>query len=178
MKGEDESRNWEFKMPRLVKFSAIVSAIALFFLSSPVFAATPRAVRSFNEAVQTETKDFSEQTLIEAEFYDENLKGADFHNANLEGAVFNGSKLLNANWQGVNFQNGIAYLTDFTGVDLTNAILTEAMMLRSTFDQATITGADFTNAVVDSLQKRKLCERASGINPTTGVSTKESLACR
>jgi uncharacterized protein YjbI with pentapeptide repeats len=165
-------------MPRLVQLSLIVSAIALFFFSSPVFAATPRAVRSFNEAVQAETKDFSEQTLIEAEFYDENLKGADFHNANLEGAVFNGSKLLNANWQGVNFKNGIAYLTDFTGADLTNAILTEAMMLRSKFDQATITGADFTNAVVDSLQQRKLCERASGVNPTTGVSTKESLECR
>jgi len=165
-------------MTRLTKLSLIVSAIALLIISSPVFAATPRAVRSFNEAVQAETKDFSGETLIEAEFYDENLQQADFHNANLEGAVFNGAKLLNANWQGVNFRNGIAYLTDFTGADLTNAILAEAMMLRSTFDNATIEGADFTNAVLDRIQEKKLCQRASGVNPKTGVSTKESLGCR
>jgi uncharacterized protein YjbI with pentapeptide repeats len=156
----------------------MVSAIALFLVSSPVLAATPRAVRSFDEAVEAKTQDFSGETLVEAEFYDEDLERADFHDANLEGAVFNGATLHNANWQGVNFRNGIAYLTDFTGVDFTNAILTEAMMLRSTFDEATVEGADFTDAVVDRLQQKKLCERASGVNPTTGVSTRESLGCR
>ncbi|QDZ40517.1 pentapeptide repeat-containing protein [Euhalothece natronophila Z-M001] len=165
-------------MRQVLKVSIVLGAIALFFLSSPVLAATPRAVRSFNEAVEAETKDFSEQELIEAEFYDEELEGADFHNANLQGAVFNGATLHNANWQGVNFSNGIAYLTDFTGTDLTNAVLTEAMMLRSKFDNAKIEGADFTDAVVDRLQMTKLCERASGVNPTTGVSTRESLGCR
>lgn len=165
-------------MKTVIKLSIILSAIALFVISSPVLAATPRAVRSFDEAVQAQTQDFSGETLIEAEFYDENLERADFHNANLEGAVFNGATLLKANWKGVNFTNGIAYLTDFTGVDFTNAILTEAMMLRSTFDDAKIEGADFTNAVVDRLQVRRLCERAAGVNPTTGISTRESLGCR
>ncbi|MDR9404607.1 MAG: pentapeptide repeat-containing protein [Halothece sp. Uz-M2-17] len=165
-------------MRTLIKFSVIISAIALFFVSSPVLAATPRAVRSFDEAVQAQTQDFSGQTLIEAEFYDEDLESADFHDANLEGAVFNGATLHNANWRNVNFSNGIAYLTDFTGIDLTNAVLTEAMMLRSKFDGAIVEGADFTNAVVDRLQVKKLCEKASGINPTTGVSTRESLGCR
>lgn len=165
-------------MRQVLKFSLVLSAIALFLVSSPSFAATPRAVRSFNEAVQAETKDFSGQDLIEAEFYDEDLEGADFHDANLQGAVFNSATLHNANWRGVNFSNGIAYLTDFTEVDLTNAILTEAMMLRSKFDQAKVEGADFTDAVVDNLQMKKLCERASGVNPTTGVSTRESLGCR
>ena len=165
-------------MRQVLKFSIVLGAIALFFLSSPSFAATPRAVRSFNEALQAETKDFSGEKLIEAEFYDENLEGADFHDANLQGAVFNGATLHQANWQGVNFSNGIAYLTDFTGVDLTNAVLTEAMMLRSKFDKAKVEGADFTDAVVDNLEMKKLCERASGVNPTTGVATRDSLGCR
>lgn len=165
-------------MQIILRWSLIVSAIALFILTSPVFAATPRAVRSFDEAVQAETKDFSGENLIEAEFYDENLEGADFHDANLEGAVFNGATLHNANWRGVNFSYGIAYLTDFTGVDLTNAVLTEAMMLRSTFDDATVEGADFTDAVVDRVQVKRLCERASGVNPTTGIATRDSLGCR
>lgn len=165
-------------MRQVLKFSIVLGAIALFFLSSPSLAATPRAVRSFNEAVEAETRDFSEQELVEAEFYDEDLAGADFHDANLQGAVFNSATLHNANWQGVNFSNGIAYLTDFTGVDLTNAVLTEAMMLRSKFDNAKVKGADFTDAVVDNLEAKKLCERASGVNPTTGVSTRDSLGCR
>lgn len=165
-------------MRKIVKLSLVVSAVLFFVVSSPVLAATPRAVRSFDEAVQAETQDFSGESLVEAEFYDENLEGADFHNADLQGAVFNGATLLNANWRGVNFTNGIAYLTDFTGVDLTDAVLTEAMMLRSTFNDATVEGTDFTDAVVDRLQVKRLCERASGVNPTTGVATRDSLGCR
>lgn len=42
---------------------------------------------------------------------------------------------------------------------------------------ADITGADFTDALVDNYQRLQMCRRAKGTNPTTGVATRESLFC-
>jgi uncharacterized protein YjbI with pentapeptide repeats len=92
--------------------------------------------------------------------------------------VFNGTVLQGVNLHGVDFSNGIAYLAKFRNADLSEAVFTDAMMLRSTFDDVDITGADFTNAVLDGPQVKKLCAKASGINPKTGVDTRESLGCK
>ncbi|MFM6005327.1 MAG: pentapeptide repeat-containing protein, partial [Sphaerospermopsis kisseleviana] len=76
------------------------------------------------------------------------------------------------------FGQGIAYLAKFKNADLSDAVLTDAMMLRSIFDNVNVTGADFTNAVLDGVEIKKLCAKASGINSKTGVDTRESLGCR
>ncbi|CCH67625.1 Pentapeptide repeat [Richelia intracellularis HH01] len=153
----------------------IASVLALLILFSPI------STQANNKpAVVTKTvsnKDFSGKSLIAAEFKKLNLENSNFSNADLRGAVFNSSLLSKANFHGVDFTNGIAYLVDFQGADLTDAILTEAMMLYSKFDDVDITGADFSNTVIDGVQLKKLCVHASGINSQTGVSTRESLEC-
>jgi uncharacterized protein YjbI with pentapeptide repeats len=49
-------------------------------------------------------------------------------------------------------------------------VLIDTIMLRSTFDDADITGADFSGALLDGTQFRQLCAKSpAGTNPQTGV---------
>jgi len=57
-------------------------------------------------------------------------------------------------------------------------VLRNAMLMQSRFTDAVIEGADFTDAVLDLSQQRALCVRASGVNPSTGAATADSLGCR
>ena len=122
-------------------------------------------------------EDFSSQSLIRAEFTSTTLKNTNFTNSDLRGALFNGVLLDGANMHGSDFSSGIAYVSKFKNVDLSDAILADANMLRSTFDNVNVTGADFTNALLDIQQLKKLCINASGKNSKTGVDTRESLGC-
>jgi uncharacterized protein YjbI with pentapeptide repeats len=160
--------------PLLGIFIALL--ILLTVLPLPAQAASSAAIRAYDD-VNANTRDFSGQSLVKAEFSNAKLENANFSGANLQGAVFNGAVLTNANLHGADLSDGIAYLSDLSGVDLSDGILTSAMLLRSKFQGANVTGADFSFAVLDREQVLHLCKSANGVNPVTGVDTRESLGC-
>ncbi len=154
----------------------LMFAIAIFLIPVSAQAASSSSVtKSILNAAGGE--DFSGKSLIKSEFTNAILKNTNFSNADLRGALFNGVLLDGANLHGVDFSSGISYVSRFKNVNLSDAILVDANMLQSTFDNVDVVGADFTNALLDVAQVKKLCVTASGINSKTGVDTRESLGC-
>jgi len=160
-----------------IRTAVIGTLLALFFfLPLPAHAASSAATRAIDDA-DIVTQDFSGQDLREAEFSNNKFVGANFSQADMTAVVFNGVDLTGANLQNVDMTGGMAYLSSFAEADLSGAILTEAMLMQSSLRGATVTDADFSFAVVDKDQVKLLCENASGVNPVTGVDTRDSLGC-
>jgi uncharacterized protein YjbI with pentapeptide repeats len=168
-------------MKFFLRFSAILLLSIFCLLPTPVLAASSSAVTpsAFSEfsTEELKNKDFSGKVLQSVDFAKVDLEEANFSNADLRGAVFNASNLSRANLKGADFSYGFAYLTNFDGADLTDSIFQETILSFSTFKDTKITGADFSLAVLEKWQVQQLCANAKGVNPKTGVDTRDSLGC-
>lgn len=167
-------------MKYCLSFILIILTWVFLFSPLPVEAASSSAVTGVSASFEDKIlagKDFSAQNLQTAQFTNVDLTETNFTQADLRGAVFNGALINNANFQGADLTNGLAYLSSFNGTDLSDAILEEAIMLRTTFKDVKIKGTDFSFAVLDGEQISYLCKIAEGFNSKTGVSTSESLEC-
>ncbi|NET85685.1 MAG: pentapeptide repeat-containing protein [Moorea sp. SIO1F2] len=122
--------------------------------------------------------DYSNQNLVGGVFAGAEMRGINFQGADLSGSIFTKANLLKANLEGANLTNSLADRVFLDQAILTNAILTDAIMNSTRFYDAEITGADFTDALIDRYQAKLMCKRATGVNPVTKISTRDSLGCR
>lgn len=155
---------------------SFILSLGIILIPVPVQAASSSSVTQ-SILNKVEGEDFSGKNLIRAEFTNRVFKNTNFSKADLRGALFNGVFLDGANLSEIDFSSGISYVSRFKNVSLVNAILANANMLQSTFDRVDVTGADFSDALLDRQQVKNLCVNASGTNPKTGVDTRESLGC-
>jgi uncharacterized protein YjbI with pentapeptide repeats len=157
----------------------LLLCILLFWPSSPLLAAAnwQRDNTVDYTLADLRNRDFSGQDLSGTSFAGAEMQEANFQGADLSGTILTKGMFNDANLSGANLSEVFGDRADFSGANLSNAIFADSILTSSHFFDANITGADFSGAMVDRFQVKTMCESAEGINPVTGIATRDSLGC-
>lgn len=124
-------------------------------------------------------KDFSRQSLVQKDFSGALALNTNFRDAKLRACRFFKTNLKDADFAGADMTGAALEQAQLEGASFENAVLESAYFTTTIEEARTITGADFTDAIMPERAQKALCERsdAKGTNPTTGVDTRDSLLC-
>lgn len=161
-------------LKRILAIACLSISILLGFaaVTSPAAWAVDYNKRTFIQ------EDFSHQDLTDNSYDLASLRGSDFSYSDLRGVRFFSANLEFVNFEGADLRGAVLDSarighTNFTNANLTGAYLASVKITPSTV----IDGADFTDALILKNENEKLCELATGTNPTTGIDTADSLYC-
>ncbi len=173
--------NFDRLITKIIKFT--LSLLIIFFNINPAFAGANVATKGEGDEVPSYVRsditgfDFHGEDLHLSSIAGAVARDADFSNVDLHGTTLTLSDLKGSNLNGIDLTDTLSDRVNFQKTDLRNAVLVNMIASGSSFAGAQIDGADFTFAILDSEDQRNLCKIADGVNPTTGVATRDSLEC-
>lgn len=134
--------------------------------------------KAITRGVDLTRADYSGKKVVGVSFQQSIVRESKWVNSDCSSSSFFDADLANADFTGANLNQVNFELARLTGATLDNAVATEMYVNGTTkMDVKSIEGADFTDTFFRQDQINYLCGIAKGTNPTTKVSTRDSLGC-